>query len=135
MHVLTTTSDDREALAAAFDDPARIIVVALCAAWCDTCREFRAGFDRLAQSRRQFTFVWLDVEDDADGAGDVDVENFPTLAIYRGDEPIHFGVSLPHETTIGRLVDALATHAPVVAADEAVSGLPAKLAAAARGRR
>jgi thioredoxin reductase (NADPH) len=132
MRVLTTTPDDREALAAAFADPARIIVVALCAAWCDTCREFRGAFDRLAQSRPQFTFAWLDVEDDADVAGDVDVENFPTLAIYRGDEPIHFGVSLPHETTIGRLVDALATHARGVAVEEAVSGLPAKLAAAER---
>ena len=132
MHVLTTNSDDREALAAAFADPARIIVVALCAAWCDTCREFRAAFDRLAQSRPQFTFVWLDVEDDADAAGDIDVENFPTLAIYRGDVPIHFGVSLPHETTIGRLVDALATQARVVAVDDAISGLPAKLAASER---
>lgn len=132
MHVLTTNSDDREALAAAFADPARIIVVALCAAWCDTCREFRAAFGRLAQSRPQFTFVWLDVEDDADVAGDIDVENFPTLAIYRGDVPIHFGVSLPHETTIGRLVDALATQARVVAVDDAISGLPAKLAASER---
>jgi len=132
MHVLTTNSDDREALAAAFADPARIIVVALCAAWCDTCREFRAAFDRLAQSRPQFTFVWLDVEDDADVAGDIDVENFPTLAIYRGDVPIHFGVSLPHETTIGRLVDALATQARVVAVGDAISGLPAKLAASER---
>ena len=132
MHVLTTNSDDREALAAAFADPARIIVVALCAAWCDTCREFRAAFDRLAQSRPQFTFVWLDVEDDADVAGDIDVENFPTLAIYRGDAPIHFGVSLPHETAIGRLVDALATQARVVALDDAISGLPAKLAASER---
>ena len=132
MDVLTTNSDDREALAAAFADPARIIVVALCAAWCDTCREFRAAFDRLAQSRPQFTFVWLDVEDDADVAGDIDVENFPTLAIYRGDVPIHFGVSLPHETTIGRLVDALATQARVVAVGDAISGLPAKLAASER---
>jgi len=132
MHVLTTTRDDREALAAAFADPAQLTVVALCAAWCDTCGEFRGAFDRLAQSRPRLTFVWLDIEDDASVAGDVDVENFPTLAIYRGAEPIHFGVSLPHETTIGRLVDALATHARPVAVDEAVSALPARLAAEAR---
>jgi thioredoxin reductase (NADPH) len=132
MHVLTTTSGDRAALAAAFADPAHIVVVALCAAWCDTCREFRGAFDRLAQSRPQFTFLWVDVEDDADVAGNVDVDNFPTLAIFRGDVPIHFGVSLPHETTIGRLVDALATHARRVAVDEAVSALPARLAATER---
>ena len=132
MHVLTTASDAREALAAAFADPAHLTIVAFCAAWCDTCGGFRGAFDRLAQSRPQFTFVWLDIEDDASVAGDVDVENFPTLAIYRGVEPVHFGVSLPHETTIGRLVDALATHARPVPADEAVSALPARLVAEER---
>ena len=53
-------------------------------------------------------FVWLDIEDDAAIAGDIDVENFPTLAVYRGNVPVHFGVALPHETTVGRLLDALA---------------------------
>ena len=53
-------------------------------------------------------FVWLDIEDDSSLCGDVDIENFPTLAIYRGDTLLHFGVSLPHEGTIARLVDEMA---------------------------
>jgi thioredoxin reductase (NADPH) len=114
MKVLTAAANDRAAIAVAFADPARLVVVALCAAWCDTCGEFRAAFDRLALSRPQTTFVWLDIEDDAEVVGDVDVENFPTLAIYRGGDVLHFGISLPHGTTVGRLIDALADQAPAL---------------------
>ena len=132
MPVLKNRGEDREAIAAAFADASRLVVVALCAAWCDTCAQFRGAFDRLAAARQDAAFVWLDIEDDAGPVGDIDVDNFPTLAIFRGASAVHFGVSLPHETTIGRLVDALATHARGVAVEEAVSGLPAKLAAAER---
>ena len=82
-------------------------VVCLCAAWCDTCNEFRVAFDRIAAARPAIRFVWLDIEDDSDVCGDIDVENFPTLAIYRGDSLLHFGVSLPQEGTAARLIDAL----------------------------
>jgi thioredoxin reductase (NADPH) len=129
MPVLTNRDADRAAIAAAFAEPSRLTVVSLCAAWCDTCGQFRGAFERLAAVRPDIAFVWLDIEDDADAAGDVDVENFPTLAIYRGDVPVHFGVSLPHETTIGRLIDALATHARPLATGAAVSALPARLSA------
>ncbi|HLX29857.1 MAG TPA: thioredoxin family protein [Casimicrobiaceae bacterium] len=114
MKVLTATANDRADIATALHDPARLVVVALCAAWCDTCGEFRAAFERLALSRPKATFVWLDIEDDVEIVGDVDVENFPTLAIYRGGDVVHFGVSLPHETTVARLVDALADQAPAL---------------------
>lgn len=109
MMVLTAEQDDRADIARAFADPARVVVVSFCAAWCDTCGEFRAAYERLAQARPHMTFVWIDIEDDAAIAGDIDVENFPTLAVYRGTAALHFGVSLPHETSVGRLIDALAT--------------------------
>jgi thioredoxin 1 len=107
MTVLTAAQQDRADIARAFADPARLVVVSFCAAWCDTCSEFRASYERLAQARPHVAFVWLDIEDDAAIAGDVDVENFPTLAVYRGNDVLHFGVSLPHESTVGRLIDAL----------------------------
>ena len=104
-----------------------MIVVCLCAAWCDTCTEFRIAFDRIARQRPDMRFVWLDVEDDSALCGDIDVENFPTLAVYRGRSPVHFGVCLPHETTVGRLLDALADGAPALrGAPDEVSGLPGK---------
>lgn len=129
MTVLTTAERDRDAILNAFTDPARLVVVSLCAAWCDTCGQFRAAYERLAQARPQPAFVWLDVEDDAEIAGDIDVENFPTLAIYRGREPLHFGISVPYETTVGRLIDALATRTETLRdAPDEVRELPGKFA-------
>jgi len=129
MPILTRETADRAALAPAFDDPARVTVVSLCAAWCDTCMQFRAAFERIAAARSDTTFVWLDIEDDSAVCGDVDVENFPTLAIYRGRIPIHFGVSLPQEGNVARLVDSLRAGArPLADASPAVRALPAALA-------
>jgi thioredoxin reductase (NADPH) len=118
---------DRAAIADAFADPQRLVVVSFCAAWCETCNEFRAGYERLASARPHAAFVWIDIEDDAEWAGDVDVENFPTLAVYRGFVPLHFGVSLPHENVVGRLIDALAGQSTQRAVDEAVQALPRRL--------
>jgi len=131
MPILTRLTDDGAALASAFGDPARVTVVSLCAAWCDTCTQFRAAFERIAAARRDTTFIWLDIEDDSAICGDVDVENFPTLAIYRGIAPIHFGVSLPLEGNVARLVDSLRAGAlPLADAPPAVRALPALLAGA-----
>jgi len=127
MTVLTASEKDRQPIVDAFADPGRLVVVSLCAAWCDTCAQFRAAYERVAHARPQAAFVWLDIEDDAEIAGDIDVENFPTLAVYRGRSPVHFGVCLPHETTVGRLLDALADGAPALrGAPDEVSGLPGK---------
>jgi thioredoxin reductase (NADPH) len=105
-----------------------MIVVCLCAAWCDTCTEFRVAFDRIASQRADMRFVWLDIEDDNDICGDIDVENFPTLAIYREGTLLYFGVSLPQEGTVARLVDAMAAAADAVAAaPAAVLELPRRL--------
>jgi thioredoxin len=123
MTVLTTTSADCATIAPALADPSCIVVVALCAAWCDTCNQFRVAYEELAERRAGVTFVWLDIEDDAGIVGDIDVENFPTLAIYRGGVPLHFGVSLPHASSIDRLIDALAASTGIAAAPQAVHDL------------
>jgi thioredoxin reductase (NADPH) len=125
MTVLTAAATDRDALAAAFAGDAQLVVVSMCAAWCDTCNEFREAYERIARSRPECAFVWLDIEDDAAIAGDIDVENFPTLAVFRNGLPTHFGVSLPHETTVLRLIDALARSGAALAdAPAAVAALP-----------
>ena len=103
-------------------------VVLLCAAWCDACRAFRPVFDRLADARRDIRFIWLDVEDEAALVGDIDVENFPTLAVFRGDVPVFFGVCLPQRAVIARLIAAVMQDEPVRAAvPDAVAALPALL--------
>lgn len=87
-------------------------IVVLCAAWCDTCRAFRTVFDRLAAQQEHTRFIWLDIEDQAALVGDIDVENFPTLAVFRGDVPVFFGVCLPQEAVIARLIKALLREEP-----------------------
>ncbi len=125
MPVLTTAESEREAVASAFADQRRLVVVSLCADWCDTCKEFRSAFESIARARPNITFVWLDIEDDSAVAGDIDVENFPTLAIYRGGAVLHFGVSLPHEGTVARLVDEMAERMTAVSnSPEEVRELP-----------
>ena len=124
MPVLTCAPADRDVVAKAFAGDSRLIVVSLCAAWCDTCTEFRAAYERIAEGRPGMLFVWLDIEDDSAIAGDVDVENFPTLAVYRGTTPIHFGVSLPQEGTVARLIDALADRTESARVPDPVRDLP-----------
>ena len=128
MAVLTTAESERGTVATALADQRRLVVVSLCADWCDTCKEFRVAFEAIASARPSIIFVWLDIEDDSAVAGDIDVENFPTLAIYRGDTVLHFGVSLPQEGTVARLVDEMAQRTTAVSdAPDEVRGLPALL--------
>jgi thioredoxin 1 len=105
-------------------------VVALCAAWCDTCSEFRATLERIAEARPDMLFFWLDIEDDSEICGDIDVENFPTLAIFRGERLLHYGVSLPSEGTVRRLVDEIVARPEIgVSAPQAVLDLPQRFLA------
>lgn len=82
-------------------------VVCLCAAWCGVCRDYAAPFDEAAPAfatRAEFTRI--DIEDDAELLGNVDVENFPTLLIMRGEQVLFFGTITPHVQTLTRLVQS-----------------------------
>lgn len=126
------TRNDPGAIEAYFAEGTAPLVVALCAAWCDTCNEFRATLERIASARPNLYFLWLDIEDDSEICGDIDVENFPTLAIYRGARLLHYGVSLPQEGTVARLIDEIAERREADgAAPQAVHDLPKRLSVAA----
>jgi len=134
MAVFDTKTGLPMALAPDSSDTAALTVVCFCAAWCDTCGLFRASFERIAESRPRQTFVWLDIEDDSAICGDIDVENFPTLAVYRGERLLHYGVSLPQEGTVARLIDELATRDTASPdAPKPVLDLPRAIASAAAG--
>lgn len=111
----------------------RALVACLCAAWCGSCRDYRAVFDALAaQFAGQAEFVWVDIEDEADRLGDIDVENFPTLLIAMGDA-LHFaGPVTPHLGTAARLVrSALAGEAGSVDQPDLPADLPERIRALA----
>ena len=111
MQSLTLDSANRAAIAAAVKDDA-LTVACLCAAWCGTCASYRAAFDSLAARHPDKTFVWIDVEDQADVVGDLDVENFPTLLLQRDETVAFFGTMLPDAALADRLVQAQAELSP-----------------------
>ena len=111
MQSLTLDSDNRELVAAAIAGDA-LTVACLCAAWCGTCSSYRATFEQLALRHPDKTFVWIDIEDQADIVGDLDVENFPTLLVQRGDTVAFFGTMLPDGAVADRLVQAQAEATP-----------------------
>ena len=111
MHSLTLDSDNRDAVAAAIEGD-RWFVACLCAAWCGTCGGYRAAFEGLAARHPDKVFVWIDIEDQADVVGDLDVENFPTLLVQREDTVAFFGTMLPDPAVADRLVQAQAELAP-----------------------
>ena len=83
-----------------------LVVACLCARWCNLCEGYRATFDTLAQRHAQHRFEWIDIEDDAALVGAVDVENFPTLLIARGDDLKFLGVLTPQLETLERVLRA-----------------------------
>jgi len=125
-------STARERRASGYHAPVRdeLLVVCLCAAWCKTCTEFRATFDRLAGNDAAAKFVWLDVEDDSALVGDIEIENFPTLAVFRGDRPLFYGVTMPQEGVVARTLASLnQPDRDTIEVPEEIAGLPEALSA------
>jgi thioredoxin 1 len=103
-------------------------VACLCAAWCDTCNEYRPAFAALARKNPQDAFAWIDIEDESDLLGDIDVENFPTILISQGSTPHFFGTVLPHIEQLQKLLDAAkANGAALREPDRDVSALAAQI--------
>lgn len=110
----------------------RLTVACLCAQWCRTCDGYREVFDQvlLALDDARVQGMWVDVEDQADAMGAIDVENFPTLLMARGDEVLFFGPVTPHAQTLQRLIVAALQGGLSLdrrSLDPAVLELPARL--------
>ena len=84
-----------------------LLVLGLCADWCGTCRDYRPGFESLAERFPDCDFVWADIEDDAHWVGQYDVEDFPTVLIQHGEVVLSYGVLLPHVSHLERLIQSL----------------------------
>jgi thioredoxin 1 len=82
-------------------------VICLCADWCGVCREWRDAFTQAAAAHPELRFAWVDVEDEADAMGDVDIETFPTVLIAHDGKPLFFGPVLPSGTQFTRLIESL----------------------------
>jgi thioredoxin 1 len=94
------------------DDTTHWWVICLCAEWCGACREWRAAFMQVAASHSQLRFAWVDVEDEADAMGDIDIETFPTVLIARGQQPLFLGPVQPSGAQLTRLIASLRENPP-----------------------
>ena len=106
------------------------LVACLCAAWCRTCDDYRPTFDALAREfEREARFVWVDIEDDEEALGDVDVVDFPTLLIAHGEAIVFYGPVLPHAQTARQLLQRALQGSLPGLTDAALAALPARLSA------
>ena len=82
-------------------------VACLCAAWCGVCREWLPLFTEQARAHPQMHFAWVDVEDEDEAMGDVDIETFPTLLVARGNQVLFLGPIPPSASQFARMLGTL----------------------------
>ena len=87
------------------DRGCEFLVACLCAEWCDTCREYKPGFESLEKEFTGSQFLWVDIEDNASWCDDFEVTNFPTIIIQRGELVLFFGVMLPHLGHVRKMLE------------------------------
>ncbi|MEY4763527.1 MAG: hypothetical protein RI907_200 [Pseudomonadota bacterium] len=84
-----------------------LAVVCLCAEWCGTCRDYQATFAELQAALPAHAYRYIDIEDEADLVGDVDVETFPTLMVTHQGHVLFAGPVLPRLGDAQRLLETL----------------------------
>jgi thioredoxin reductase (NADPH) len=87
------------------------VIVGLCAEWCGTCSDYRPLLAARAARAMDELHLWVDIEDDADQLGDLDIETFPTLLVLHRGRPLFFGPVLPQIDVVDRLLQTL-RHGP-----------------------
>lgn len=100
----TLQEDNREAILNQLDG---WFVACLCAAWCGTCGEYAPRMEQLAARFPEVPMIWIDIEDQADVVGELDIDNFPTLLIQQADTVAFFGTVLPDLALAERLLQSL----------------------------
>ncbi len=83
-------------------------VTCLCAQWCGTCRDYAQVFEQCQAALPAHRYRWIDIEDESDLVGNLDIETFPTLLVMHGGQVLFAGPVLPRLNDIQRLLQALA---------------------------
>lgn len=90
---------------------ATIHLACLCAAWCRLCDDYAPVLQQvaaeLAAAGVPLRCHWIDIEDQADLVGEVDVETFPTIVVADAAQVRFAGPLTPQPDTLRRLLRAL----------------------------
>ena len=106
---------DLPALAVRLKTHDGLVVACYCAAWCNTCGGYRAGFAALADKLPGHVFTWIDIEENEALLDDEEVENFPTLLVQSPAGNLFFGIMPPHPEHLERLLQGLNVNTPATA--------------------
>jgi thioredoxin 1 len=108
-----------------------IHVACLCAAWCRVCESYAAVFDEVrrgwAGPGPRPVWHWIDIEDESERVGDLDIETFPMLLVADASAVRFAGPVAPDARTLSRLLRALLDPAQAPPRWPAVPGAVAEL--------
>ncbi len=95
--------------------PPAVHLACLCAAWCRLCDDYAPVLhniaDALAREGVPLRCHWIDIEDESDLVGDLDVETFPTIVVV-DDHRVRFaGPLTPQPDTLWRVLRATVVNA------------------------
>lgn len=118
------------------DDAAPLLVACLCAAWCRTCDGYAPVFEQVLQGLRAthpgLQSRWIDIEDEAELLGDVDIETFPTIVVLDAQQVRFAGPLTPQPETLLRVLRAALASSEVAGEGSGPRVTPALLALAQR---
>ena len=116
---------------AAASTPDDWLVACLCADWCRICQDWQPAFERIARRLAgSARVVWVDIEDDEELLGGVEVDDFPTLLVAHGDEVLFFGTIRADERSVVQRLDRARQGDSAPVRDPRLQGLPQRLRAA-----
>ena len=85
-------------------------IACLCAAWCRLCDDYvpvlRQGMAELQATGVPLRWHWIDIEDEAELLGELDIETFPTLVVADASAVRFAGPLTPQPETLRRLLRA-----------------------------
>jgi thioredoxin 1 len=90
-----------------------IHVACLCAAWCRVCGSYAQVFDEVRRGWAgqgpgpRLAWHWIDIEDESDWLGELDIETFPMLVVADAAAVRFAGPVAPDVHTLRRLLRAL----------------------------
>lgn len=119
--------------------PSPTHLACLCAGWCRLCDDYRERFEQVAgalSAQLPLRAHWIDIEEESELVGDVDVDTFPTIVVIDAAGRVRFaGAVTPAADALERLLRATLLEGTSAKGDTAPGVTPDILAFAERLNR